>query len=661
MFPASNQNLANDLDEDVLKKLGERVVEEYERDLESRSEWEDRNEEWLKLATQVKEEKTYPWPKAANIKYPLLTTAALQFQSRAVPALIPGGPIVKGYPIGRDLDGSSEEKAVRIGKHMSYQLLYQMDEWEEDMDKLCMILPLVGTAFKKSYFDSSKGRNVSELVLAKDLVVDYYARSLEEARRKTHVLYYMPNEIEEGMRSGFFKRVKLNPSEIGTMGEITEIQGIEPAGDDDDRPFEILEQHRWFDIDEDGYAEPVIVTVDKESREVLRVVNRFDEKHVTRGEIRVLDEDKVKTEYGIIKIEPIEYFTGYIFIPDPQSGVYGLGFGALLGPLNETVNTLINQLLDAGTLSNLQGGFIAKGTRLKGGDLRFRPGEWKQAQVTGDDLRKNIVPLPVQPPSAVLFNLLSTIVSSGEKVSSVMDIFTGELPGQNTPASVVMAAIEQGTKVFSAIYKRMHRAFTKEIRKLFYLNSKYLNDQEYFSPQDQSGRPILVMRGDYDTEFMDVMPTSDPNISSEAQRLSKAQSLLEIVQLGTVNPQVVTKRYLEATNQSNIDELMELPPPQPDPEIELKKTELQLEHQRESAKIQIEAQRVQNQATRDQANSLLAIKKAENLDIEEDLDRQRLQIEMLEKEAKQRNEMLKMLQENYRLKIEEKKASQKPR
>ena len=225
---------------------------------------------------------------------------------------------------------------------------------------------------------------------------------------------------------------------------------------------------------------------------------------------------------------------------------------------------MINQLLDAGTLSNMQAGFISKGIRIKGGNTQFTPGEWKYVNTVGDDLRKGLLPLPVREPSQVLFSLLGMMVTAGEKLSSVTEVMTGEIPGQNTKATVTMAAIEQGMKVFSSIYKRIHRSLGKEYKKLFKLNSLYLRDEEYFTVLDIGQEQGAVTgKQDYNAEDVDVIPASDPNVATEQQKLAKIQALGELLQLGTINPQEFTKRFLEATEQPNPEALMKMPEKQP--------------------------------------------------------------------------------------------------
>lgn len=569
-------NLAKGLDEDELNKLGDKVVRDFEYDLGSRTEWDQMYEDWMKLAIQVIEEKTYPWRKAANVKYPLLTTAAMQFQARAYPTLVSGNNIVKAKVLGEDLDGSKQRRAERIGKHMSYQLLEEMQDWDEEMDKACFILPIVGTVFKKVYYHPDKDTNVSELVLPKDLVVNYWAKTLEDANTKTHILYLSKNKIKENQLNGLFLDFDIesaSPKEFELERESHENSGLLPPGIEDNAPLTILEQHRFYDLDGDGYQEPYIVTVEYSTQKVLRIVPRFQKK------------DVLVAEGKVHKIIPEEYFIKFSFIPNPDGGFYDLGFGALLGPLNETVNTLINQLIDAGTINNLQSGFIAKGVRTKMGETGLVPGEWRTVQTSGDDLRKGIFPLPSKEPSSTLFQLLGTIVESGQKLASVAEIFTGKMPGQNTPATTTMATIEQGMKVFTAIYKRIYRSLTKEFRRIYKLNQLYLPFEKEFEILD-SQELASIKLSDYQQDDTDVRPVADPTVVSEMLRLTKAQALLEMIPLGTLNAMEVTKRVLEAQEQPDIEKLLNQGPPPPDPKMMEVQAKMQMEQEKAALKQQ---------------------------------------------------------------------------
>jgi len=434
----SSQNVAESLTEDQLIYIGNQVSQGYDNDLASRKDWEKDLTNWTELALQISNDKTYPWPNAANIKYPLLATAAMQFAARAYPTLVPSnGKIVKCKVVGSDPQGEKAARAKRVSTHMSYQLIDEMSDWEEDMDKLLITLPIAGTCFKKTYWDPSKQRNCSKLVLPKTLIVNYWTRNIEDAERVTEIFYISKRKVTERVNQGVYLDVKLGDPQQEVNDPTTSVNKTfqRNTSDDDATPYLILEQHTYFDLDGDGYPEPYIVTVEEATKKVLRIVPRYDTK-----DIIINDKEKV------ISIEAKQYYTKYGFIPNPDGGFYDIGFGRLLGPLNNSANTIINQLVDAGSLSNLQAGFVGKGLRIKMGETRFQPGEWKAVNAVGDDLKKQIFPLPVREPSQVLFNLLDLLLKSGKELASVAEIFVGKMPGQNTPATTTMATIEQGMK-----------------------------------------------------------------------------------------------------------------------------------------------------------------------------------------------------------------------
>lgn len=541
-------NIADELDQEELDELAALVKEGFEYDLRSRSEWEENLQTWTDLALQVKEEKTWPWRGASNVKYPLLSTAAMQFNARAYPSLVPSQKNVLNFEVvGKDPMGEKHAKAEHLSTFMSYQLLNEMEGWEEDMDKLLLMLPIVGTVFKKTYYSGVKKQNVSELVLPKNLVVNMWAKCLEDAERVSEIIEMSPRRVKEKMLLQEFLDVELPEPQKSEGGKI-----------DETTPYDIIEQHTYYDMDDDGYAEPYIITFEKNSGTVLRIVARFDDKGVT------LNDDG-----EIAKIDPIEYYTKFSFIPNPSGGFYDIGFGLLLAPLNESVNTLINQLIDAGTLSNLQGGFLGKGLKLKMGESQWAPGEWKTVNTTADDLRKQIVPLPAKEPSNVLFELMGTLVTSGKELASVAEIFVGKMPGQNTPATTTMATIEQGMKVFTAVYKRVYRALKSEFKKLYTLNGIYLDEMKYREILDEP-----VSAEDFNNESYDVCPSADPNSATQTEKLMKAQGLMELMQLGTLDPVEVTRRVLDAQEQPNPERLLnqqiqqtgQFQPP-PDPKV----------------------------------------------------------------------------------------------
>ena len=333
-------NVGELLDDDKLADIGKRVVEEAEIDDRSRDDWRRDAEEGMKAALQAATVKNWPFENSANIKYPLITVAALQFNARAYPAIVADDRPVKAKVFGADPEGQKRQRAERVSEHMSYQLMEEMVEWEGDTDTLLMQVPIVGDAFRKVYYDASLGRNRSEMVPAVDLIVNQSVRSLEEAPRVTHRLMRYPQEIEEKKRAGIWLDVEI-PVPMSADG-------------DKDAPREFYEQHRFMDLDEDGYGEPYIVTVHKESAKVVRIVANYGPDDIE------FNDDATR----IVRIAKQDYFVQYPFIPDPGGGFYGIGFYRLLKSLNEAINTALNQMFDAGTLQNAGGGFIGSGVRL---------------------------------------------------------------------------------------------------------------------------------------------------------------------------------------------------------------------------------------------------------------------------------------------------------
>ena len=581
-------NIADELDEKLLDRIGDDVYEGYMRDLRSKDAWDKQVDTWVKLAAQIKEEKSFPWPKASNIKYPLLATAAMQFAARAYPSLIPAdGKVVQFRVVGADPSGAKAAKADKLAKHMNFQLMDEMCEWEEEMDQLLIQLPIVGCLFKKTYFDSIRKQNASKLLGPKDLVVNYWASGLDSAYRVTEICAMTKNELRSQQLAKNFLDIDLgDPKSQPALPNKADTHGGSPETTlDDATPYVILEQHTYLDLDDDGYKEPYVITVDENTKKVLRIVARFDS-----------DGIHVNDDNEIVQIDPVSYYTKYGFIPNPDGGFYDIGFGHLLGPINESANTVINQLVDAGTLANLQSGFLGKGLRLKLGETRFQPGEWKSVNATGDDIKKQVFPMPVRDPSEVLFKLLGMLLESGRELASVAEIFTGKMPGQNTPATTTNTAVEQGMKVFTAIYKRVYRAYTKEFKKLFRLNSLY--DENFETANRVLDEPIS--KDDYDIKTYDVCPTADPSAVSTTQKLQKNQALLQLLPLGTINVMEATKRALEAQEQPNVAALMQQPPPPPpDPKVEAIKMQAQIDQ----AMAQQEMQMKKEEAAMDKAKA----------------------------------------------------------
>ena len=594
----ASDNIADDLDDETLSKIGIDVEEGFDTDLNSRSAWERDLEKWTKLALQIVEEKTYPWKGASNVKYPLLSTAAMQFNARAYPSLVPpDGRIVKCRVIGADPMGEKAARAHRISTHLSYQLTEEMENWEEDMDRLLLVLPITGTAFKKTYFDSSTQKNVSKLVYPTDLVVNYWAKSLEEAERKTEIIPLSKRKLKERQLQGIYREVKLPDPVINPEEDKRETRhGFANPDADETTPYILLEQHGYLDLDKDGYAEPYVILVEKESREVLRITPRFQSEDV-----------EVNDKGNVVKITPVEHYTKFSFVPNPDGGFYDIGFGRLLGSINASADTLVNQLIDAGTLNNLQAGFIGKGLRIRMGENSFTPGEWKAVNATGDDIKKQIFPLPTKEPSPVLMNLLQFLLQSGKELASVAEIFVGKMPGQNTPATTTMATIEQGMKVFTAVYKRIFRALTKEFRKLYKLNYIYLNPEQYIAVIDEK-----VEQSDYAGPPEDIAPAADPQATMAQEKQAKLQTLLQLLSLGTLDPMQVTAYAMEAAEIPNAERfIIKQQPPNPDQQAaqqegEMKKAEFEMKAKESEMKMQLAQTQAMHKIQIEEAKAQLA-------------------------------------------------------
>jgi chaperonin GroES len=585
-------NLCDRFSDEDLTSIGELVWEGYQADENSRADWLRRNEAGMNFALQVARDKNWPWQGCSNVIFPLITIAALQFSSRAYSSIISGTDIVRCRVPGKDPTGTLTERAERISAHMSWQVLEQDEPWEEQHDRLFINVSIVGTAFVKTFYDGKKGHNASELVLARDFVMNYNAKSVDECARKTHRFPLDRNKIYERVKQGLFKDVleynwycssvppSATPASVNSaVAQHDDRQGVHQPPPDRDTPFSFLEQHRNLDLDDDGYAEPYIVTIEENSRCVVRIVARWDKAaQIERNQ---------KNE--IICINATEYFTKFGFIPSPDGGIYDIGFGVLLGPLNESVNTAINQLLDAGTMQNSLGGFLGRGAKIRGGEYSMAPWEWKRVDSTGDDLRKNIVPYPDRQPSAVLFNLLSLLIDYTNRVSATSEIMVGKTPGQNTPAETSRNALEQGMQVFTTIFRRMWRSLKGEFKKLFRLNAVYLPENFTF------GEGGGVKREDYLSSPDQVVPSADPNVTSFSMRFFQAQSIRQASQqVPGYDIDYVERQFLKAMRVEAIDRYFpgsgKVPPP-PNPKIAVAQMQMQIK------KLQLEDQRLQWIAT----------------------------------------------------------------
>ena len=542
-------NLAEYLDDGYLGEISSDLRASYEDDMESRSEWEETYTQGLDQLGVKYDERTQPFQGASGVTHPLIAESVTQFQAQAYKELLPSGGPVKTQVLGLQ-DVAREEQAARVKDFMNYQIMEVMEEFDPDMDQLLFYLPLSGSTFKKVYFDESKQRAVSKFVPAQDLVVPYAASDLATASRVTHVLRMDGNDIRKMQLAGFYRDVELSKynQEDEVREKVDELQGTSRTYSDE--VYTILEMHVDLDIEgfEDmapdgeptGIAIPYIVTLDEGSGNILSIRRNFEE------------------GTGISK--KMQYFVHYKFMPG--LGFYGFGLIHMIGGLGRAATSILRQLIDAGTLANLPAGFKARGVRVRNDDEPLQPGEWRDIDAPGGNIRDAIIPLPYKEPSATLAQLLGALIEGGRRFVSLADQQTGD-GNAAAPVGTTVAMLERGMKVMSAIHKRLHYAQRQEFRVLARIFRDNMPADGY--PYDVVGGDRMVMAEDFDGR-VDVIPVSDPNIFSMAQRVTLAQTQLQLAQS---NPQLhnlnaAYRRMYQALEVQNIDEILP-PPPQPQP------------------------------------------------------------------------------------------------
>jgi hypothetical protein len=499
-------NLAEELDEFQVKGIGKDLIKAYEDDKSSRKDWEDQYSKGLKMLGVVVEDRNDPFPGASGVHHPLMSEAATQFQARAIAEMFPAGGPVKTQIIGKTTD-KKVEQAQRVQDFMNFQVTNQISDYFNELDQMLFYLSLAGSSFKKLYFDNTLDRICSKFVPAEDFVISYQNTDLETAERYTQVMKISQNEIKKHQISGFYKDVPLMKNQNDNRDSDTVEQTIQRlegmTASASDKIHTVLEVHTNLDLEEDdsGLALPYIITIDYESQQVLAIRRNWKE------------DDQLKRKRT--------YFIHYKYLPG--LGFYGFGLIQMIGGLQHASTGALRALLDSAAFANLNGGFRAKGARIEGGDITVSPGEWVEVEAYGDDLRKSFIPLPFKEPSPTLLQLLGVLTESGRRFASIADAMIGDSAGSG-PVGTTIALIEQGSKVFSAIHKRLHQAQGREFKLLYELNGEYLDD-EY--PYDVIGERKVIRKKDFDFAI-NVVPVSDPNIFSQAQRIALAQTGLQL-------------------------------------------------------------------------------------------------------------------------------------
>ena len=540
-------NLAEYIEDNELSRFASDLLGEFESDKDSRKDWEDTYVKGLDMLGFKYEDRTQPFEGASGVVHPLLAESVTQFQAQAYKELLPPSGPVRCQVLGLSTP-EVEDQAKRVQQYMNYQITDIMTEYDPDMDQLLFYLPLAGSAFKKVYYDGLLKRATAKFVAGEDLIINYMATDLSSADRITHLIKCSGNDVRKQQLSKFYRDIELPTGSVDTTNDVVdkidELQGTEKNHASGDDEHVVLEMHINADVpgfeDTSGVKLPYVVSIDQYSQEILSIRRNWKEK----------DPNFVKNDY----------FVHYKFLPG--LGFYGFGLIHMLGGLSRTATSVLRQLIDAGTLANLPAGFKARGMRIRDQDEPLQPGEFRDVDVTGTSIKESLLPLPYKEPSQVLFALLGFAVDAGKSFAAIADMKMGEGNEQN-PVGTTLALIERGTKVMSAIHKRLHYAQKIEFKLLAKVFQVYLPPQY---PYMVVGGNQMIKQQDFD-DRVDIIPVSDPNIFSMAQRVTLAQQQL---QLATAAPQLhnlreAYRRMYDAMGVDNIDTLLKPDPSLPEP------------------------------------------------------------------------------------------------
>jgi chaperonin GroES len=630
-------NIADMFSEETLMKVGSNVCDGYRADLDSMEEWKGFVKTGLELVKQEKNAKSTPWEGASNFKSPTLMQAALKFSDRASTELLRQEDIVKTSIIGQDSDGQKQKQANRVAEYSNYQLNVEMEEWRDEHEKLLYKLPYDGCGFKKTIFDSRLGRPVSNVILYPNFVVNNDADSITRLRRFSETIELSKNEVLDRQRQGIWLDIDIS------LGDSSDEDDTEEQAEAD-KLTTFIEQQGFYDLDGDGYEEPYTFVVVKNSNQVVRIIPRFelsdvlvkDESNQRAAKLSDTLELESNGDREVVRIKPVNTITKYGFLRDPEGGFLDIGYSYLLGAITAAINATTNQLVDAGTMANRQSGWMAKSFRRKMGNSSFKPGEWKQTGISAQDLRNGIVPLPIKEPSGTLFALMQMMVQSSQELSASADL-TKAL-GANAPATTTLALVQEQQQSAGAIILRIYRAMSAEFKKLFVLNSKFLDPAEYQEILDDQEANF---ESDFDLRKMNIVPVANPEISSKIQRIQQAEaelSKVELVSIAGGNIKPLIKGFFESIGSQNIEEIF----PEEDAQMRLQRllsenpdlqqlimgeTErmdmlaaaqadaLEREEERADLKATTEADKVHAETKKIEADRILTLEKAETEDI----------------------------------------------
>lgn len=550
------RNLAIGMNDDTLSEIGKKVCETWKYDRSSRSEWEAMHAEWLNLYYQKDKPKNPPWEGSSQESLPLLAEGCTQFSARAYKAMFPSQQIIRAVPTGV-ADSDDKSRAERVGKHMSWQLMVQDRNYRRNKDRLLLSLPLHGSFFTKTYHDPVKGRNVVANVRATDLVVPYGTgpRDIEDIERKTEMIWMPRHRGAMLAKEDYFTHAPV-PYKRGEVKQDDrahdDAEGVRESAQDPHPPSLLLEQHCFLDIKDNGDYDPYIVTVDAESEKVLRISIRWE----TNAAGEDIDDRR-----------PIEFYTHYTYMENPD-GFYGLGLGHLISQPNISVNKMLRQTVDASTLANAgnHSGFVSEQLGgIQGGEIEMQLGKFKKIPGSVEDIRNGIFQFQFPGPNQTLPALIDVIMARSDRLATVTEAMTGQTDKVMQPTTV-MALIEQGLQVFTTVYERISESWTRELEKIYRLNFKFLDEEEYFAILDADGMLRQYVSGQTDyTDDLQIRPLADPRLSTEQQRMAKAEVTYQLMMSNPLvqnSPQHMytnTKRMLETIGVENTEELLPNP------------------------------------------------------------------------------------------------------
>lgn len=560
----NSDNIAELIDEDKYKKIVDDVSLGYKIDKESCVDWLETNKKAIEIIKNcdsaiTNQNKNFPFDDASSVIYPLISPAVIQLSSRIIQHIVRNDKVAECAVMGKDQDGSKQERAKRVSNFLSYEYLIESDSWLTDEHKICMILASWGTAFKRVYYNPVTRKICSEILPSEDVIIHNDTTSIEKARRITVRNYMTKNDLIEKIRSGQFLEVDFDKLK-GSPNNNNENnpQEINPV-------YEILEQFCYLDLDEDEYEEPYIVYIHEGTNSLLGIYPAYELKDVE------VDSEQDSENFGdILKITPRIYIVDYHLIDDPEGKFYSIGLNQLLYHQNKSVTTILRQLVDAGTLSNASScsGFVTKAFKTRERNIRIKLGEFQVIEANPQiDLEKQIMNLPFREPSQVLLALLQMLIEGGKETGFITDTLTGDVEGQNTPATTMLAMVEQGTRAFKPIIQKLYCALKKEFKMWFHLHATYSDQEKYFRFQDLE---YEITQDDFDEQNLDICPVADPTMSSEAHKYAKIHAVTQALQtplIQSMDIPYITQWFFSELDLPTPENFLAKEPPAPDPKM----------------------------------------------------------------------------------------------